>query len=56
MKIYTLKIERNYLMITIYAEKPDVGRKIAAALDCVTLSRKRKIAFDLSQKLFYHFN
>ena len=32
-------------MIVIYAEKPDMGTKIAAALDCLTVSGK-KIAFD----------
>lgn len=33
-------------MITIYAEKPDVGKKIAAALDRITLSNGRVIDFD----------
>lgn len=32
-------------MITIYAEKPDVGTKIAAALDCITLSSGKKVDF-----------
>lgn len=32
-------------MITILAEKPDVGNKIAAALDCITLSSGKKISF-----------
>ena len=33
-------------MITIYAEKPDVGNKIAAALDCITLHDGTKVDFD----------
>lgn len=33
-------------MITIYSEKPDVGKKIAAALDCITLSNGKQISFD----------
>lgn len=32
-------------MITIYAEKPDVGNKIAAALDKITLSSGKEITF-----------
>lgn len=32
-------------MITIYAEKPDVGNKIAAVLDCITLKNGKKITF-----------
>lgn len=33
-------------MIVIYAEKPDVGKKIAAALDCITLSSGKKVSFE----------
>lgn len=33
-------------MITIIAEKPDVGNKIAAALDCITLSSGKKVSFE----------
>lgn len=33
-------------MITILAEKPDVGNKIAAALDCITLKTGKRISFD----------
>lgn len=37
-------------MIVIYAEKPDVGRKIAAALDAINLSNGKKVSFEeLSQ-------
>ena len=32
-------------MIVIYAEKPDVGNKIAAALDKITLSSGKVIKF-----------
>lgn len=32
-------------MITILAEKPDVGKKIAAALDKITLKDGRTVAF-----------
>ena len=33
-------------MITIYAEKPDVGTKIAAALDGITLESGKKVSFE----------
>ena len=33
-------------MITIYAEKPDVGTKIAAALDGITLESGKKVGFE----------
>ena len=33
-------------MIVIYAEKPDVGKKIAAALDCITLESGKRVSFD----------
>ena len=33
-------------MITIYAEKPDVGTKIAAALDGITLDSGKKVTFE----------
>lgn len=33
-------------MITIIAEKPDVGKKIAAALDKITLSSGKTVSFD----------
>lgn len=33
-------------MITILAEKPDVGKKIAAALDKITLSTGKTVSFD----------
>lgn len=33
-------------MIVIYAEKPDVGKKIAAALDCISLSGGKKVTFE----------
>ena len=33
-------------MITIIAEKPDVGSKIAAALDVITLSNGKVVTFD----------
>jgi len=32
-------------MITIYAEKPDIGNKIAAALDVITLSGGKKVYY-----------
>ncbi len=32
-------------MITILAEKPDVGNKIAAALDHITLENGKEIGF-----------
>ena len=37
-------------MITIYAEKPDVGTKIAAALDAIVLSSGDRVDFDHIQK------
>lgn len=33
-------------MITIFAEKPDMGTKIAAALDGITLSSGKKVSFE----------
>ena len=33
-------------MITIYAEKPDVGKKIAAALDVITLHNGTKVSYE----------
>ena len=33
-------------MILIYAEKPDVAKKIAATLDSITLSGGKKVAFE----------
>ena len=37
-------------MITIFAEKPDVGTKIAAALDAIVLSSGDRVDFDHIQK------
>lgn len=37
-------------MITIFAEKPDVGTKIAAALDAIVLSSGDRVYFDHIQK------
>ena len=33
-------------MIVIYAEKPDMGTKIAASLDCIRLNNSKNISFD----------
>lgn len=33
-------------MITIFAEKPDMGTKIAAALDGITLKNGKKVSFE----------
>ena len=37
-------------MITIYAEKPDMGTKIAAALDCIHLDSGQNISFSNLEK------
>lgn len=37
-------------MILIYAEKADMGKKIAAALDCITLPSGKRIQFDELEK------
>lgn len=37
-------------MVTIYAEKPDMGTKIAAALDCIHLDNGTRVKFNDIQK------
>ena len=36
--------------VCIYAEKPDMGTKIAAALDCITLDNGKKVGFNELKK------